>query len=111
MDGRGASTGPLIEISGKLDLVRRRCRRCRARFNGAADRDQRKDRVVPELTDDRVRLASTGPLIEISGKPHSPIQGFRELRHASTGPLIEISGKPTARLSARLGVAVLQRGR
>ncbi len=37
-----ASTGPLIKISGKLRRVRRRIARRTWRFNGAADRDQRK---------------------------------------------------------------------
>ncbi len=83
----GASTGPLIEISGK-HLARRL------------------------VLDHRVRRASTGPLIEISGKrrptgtrgdPRDPV--------ASTGPLIEISGKLLGDEYDAWMDAGLQRGR
>ncbi len=63
-----ASTGPLIEISGKLS--------------------SRLAKVSPDAE------ASTGPLIEISGKQDMlPLSPGEVARHASTGPLIEISGK------------------
>ncbi len=64
-DHSHASTGPLIEISGKLNVWLTWA--VRTGFNGAADRDQRK--AIPACAAiARVRPASTGPLIEISGK-------------------------------------------
>ncbi len=77
-----ASTGPLIEISGKQ--VR------------TAVRESQSD-------------ASTGPLIEISGKlSGQAVVG--EVERASTGPLIEISGKEFLLVAGPSGCG-LQRGR
>ncbi len=115
--GGSASTGPLIEISGKQQLREPSWTITTARFNGAADRDQRKasasaspsprrcgcfngaadrdQRKAPRVArpTDPTSRASTGPLIEISGKrPPVPGRVDRD-RAASTGPLIEISGK------------------
>ncbi len=85
--GCSASTGPLIEISGKPQ---------------------------PQLTRPRgsaVR-ASTGPLIEISGKVAGGLhQAPQGVRPASTGPLIEISGKQVFHLLWSGGSLALQRGR
>ncbi len=65
---RGASTGPLIEISGKPGGAPKLSRA--SRFNGAADRDQRKGGKPSGHAEAPAagRAASTGPLIEISGK-------------------------------------------
>ncbi len=79
-------------------------------FNGAADRDQRKVRdIVPECLEGR---ASTGPLIEISGKGQvADLDKGWGHRGASTGPLIEISGKYTTPAATTTRLRTLQQGR
>ena len=64
-------------------------RRC-ARFNGAADRDQRRGQRVRGLA--QRRNASTEPLIGISGEAFCSAAAAA-LACASTEPLIGISGE------------------
>ncbi len=84
--GTHASTGPLIEISGK-------CGTCRGGYV-------------------RGLWASTGPLIEISGKPAPQPHNMDQYLVASTGPLIEISGKSVLMIATDgIFTSRLQRGR